>query len=117
MNPPDAAIGITTSIWLGLLDKLIKVSLRVLPFSESICGNPGAHDRSLFIQDAGVDYEHGCLDVGRARYIGNCPGLHLLWCEFFLPRIRDISNASDTIIAWHDDCCSARQLMMTAAGM
>jgi hypothetical protein len=67
---------------LGLFDKFIKVPLRVLSCFEAVCGNPGAHDRSLFIQDAGVDHEHRCLDVGRARYIGNCPGLHPLLREF-----------------------------------
>src|SRR6266581_5675706 len=34
----------------------------------------------------------------------------------FFPRIRDISTGSDVIIAWHDDCYSSEQSMMTAAG-
>ena len=51
---------------MGLFDKFIKVSLRVLACFEVTCGNPGAHDRSLFVQDAHVDHEHECLDVERA---------------------------------------------------
>jgi hypothetical protein len=83
LNPPNAVIGITPRIWLGLFDKLIKVSLRGLPFFEVGCGNSGAHDHGLFVQDARVDYEHESLDVGRACYIGNCTGLHPLREEFF----------------------------------
>jgi hypothetical protein len=48
---------------LGLFDKFIKVSLCVLACFEVTCGNPGAHDRGLFVQDAHVDHEHECLDV------------------------------------------------------
>ena len=63
LNPPNAAIGITTGIWLGLFDKLIKVSFRGLQLFEVARGNPGAHDRSFFVQDTRVDHEHKRLDV------------------------------------------------------
>ena len=45
------------------------MSLGVLPLFEMIRANTGAHDRSLFVEDARVDYEHKYLDVERFVFI------------------------------------------------